>query len=142
MISSVCAQIREIHLTGSPHTMSQMRTFTPAISFQHTLSKDAYIFNLVLLGNSVEPSSTRGLNFAYIASDDSLNVLSVTTRSSTQSIKPINTIQKAHTGISCLVALRIDAGIVTAGRDGKAKLWSVRADGQMDSQAIMEVSTR
>jgi len=116
-----------------------MRTFTEGSSFQRALSKDVYIFNLVRLGGT----TTVGLYyFAYIASDDTLPIISVTSPLSSPSINPISVVSKAHQGISCLVALKKSAGLATAGRDGKVKIWVPQTDDRKDWQAAMEVSTR
>lgn len=116
-----------------------MRTFTEADSLQHAPSKDAYIFSIVPIPIGAASGNSIGYRFAYIASDDSLNIISLT---STQSIKPVTNIPRSHEGVSCLGAFRAEAGLLTAGRDGKVKYWSANMSDHERWQVGMELSTR
>ena len=117
----------------------KMHMFTEGTSYQSSQSTNVYIFNVVHLSTG---STTDPHNFAYIASDDSINVISVIATPPASSIKPVTTISKAHQGISCIEAFKTGLGIATAGRDGKVKLWSPRPGREGKLEVILEVSTR
>lgn len=58
--------------------------------------------------------------FATIGSDDTLRVFDT-------SLKLINAVQSAHSGITCLTSN--ESGFATAGRDGVVRFWDARAQG-------------
>lgn len=113
-----------------------MRTFSEAAAFKHTHANNVYLLSLV----SPKNTNSEDHSFAYIASDDSLNTISVSVTSPPFIIQ-VKSVPKAHDGISCLVAVP-EEGLATAGRDGKVKLWSLAADRSMELTPGLNVSTR
>lgn len=87
-----------------------MHTLKPVASSTLSLPTDNYIY-------SITPSAAG--TFAAISSDDSLRVFDTSLSSSVLSTA-------AHDGVTSLRRFD-DSLLVTGGRDGKVKMWDVRA---------------
>lgn len=82
-----------------------------------SLPPDTYIFDI---------TAVRGTSWlAAISSDDSLRVVDATTlREASRPAKGFG----VHTGVTCLRPIDDQAGkVLTAGRDGLARLWDLRS---------------
>ncbi|PSK48636.1 hypothetical protein B9Z65_47 [Elsinoe australis] len=77
-----------------------------------SLPKDTYIYALAQLASSI----------ACIASDDSLNVLDLST------LKPKHKVSKCHSSVTSLASVPGSQTLATAGRDGVVKVWDERQD--------------
>jgi WD40 repeat protein len=97
-----------------------MHTLKPVASSTLSLPTDNYIYTLT-------PSAPG--TFAAISSDDSLRVFDTSLNASVISTT-------AHHGVTSLRSFG-DSLLVTGGRDGKVKVWDVRA-----GKAVAEMQTR
>jgi len=89
--------------------------FNPVLSSSLSTPKGTYIYELVPQGSS---------NLAAISSSDSLHIFNAST------MQIVNTIPSIHAdGVTCLKALDTNI-LVTAGRDGQAKIWDARSGKQ------------
>ena len=98
---------RHLHLFAF---VTAMHTLKPVASSTLSLPTDNYIYSIV-------PSAPG--TFAAISSDDSLRVFDASLNSSVLSTA-------AHAGVTSLRRFD-DSLLATGGRDGKVKMWDVRA---------------
>ena len=93
--------------------MGSRLTARPLATSSRSLPIDSYLYRIQVVGRSL----------AAISSDDSLRVFDPVTLQVTSD----HIVQNAHTGITCLESVSVEAAsVLTAGRDGYVRCWDLR----------------